>query len=343
MEIIPPFDLTGVPSLDALIVLAASVLAAFVVDLFVVRVVRRLVSSTSTHVDDEIIARLHRPVFLTVLFLGAALALRTVGADPVWNRLLQTVLILVWVVALLRISSLLYGHLHRVLPGDSSAGQHLSTLLKNVTVAVVAVAAAMGVLSIWEISITPLLASAGIVGAAVAFASKDTIANFLGGLSVLVDRPYGLGHYVVLESGERGEVVDIGLRSTRIKTRDDILITVPNSIMANSKIVNESAPVRKFRIRIPVGVAYGSDLGRVEEILLGIAGGNDKVERQPEPRVRFRTFGDSSLNLELLCWVADPVQRGLVTHELNVAVYEGFNAAGVRIPFPQRDVHLLRE
>ena len=113
--------------------------------------------------------------------------------------------------------------------------------------------------------------------------------------------------------------------------------------MANSKIINESAPVKRFRVRIPVGVAYGSDLEKVEAILLATAAANPGVEKHPAPRVRFRRFADSSLDFELLCWAADPEMRGKITHELNTAVYGQFEEGGVKIPFPQRDVHLHRE
>ncbi|MDH4232145.1 MAG: mechanosensitive ion channel, partial [Nitrospirota bacterium] len=204
------------------------------------------------------------------------------------------------------------------------------------------IAALMVVLSLWKVNITPLLASAGIAGAAVAFAAKDTIANFFGGISVFVDKPFTIGDYIVLDKGERGEVVAIGVRSTRIKTRDDIQITIPNSVIANTKIINESAPVPNFRVRIPVSVAYGSDIDLIERILLDIAAGNENVLPEPSPRVRFREFGESSLNFELLCWAKEPALRGLTIHHLNSAIYKKFNETGIRIPFPQRDVHLYQ-
>ena len=339
--ILPPrVQLTSSPVIDAAIILGASLLAAWLTDLFLTKVLRRFVSATKSDLDDRVIGLLHRPIFLTVLLIGAVMALEalgwTVGALP----LLQTLLILLWVLTLLRVSAVFFDSFPLLFPGDSRAGRECAPLLKNLAAIALLVLGIMGVLASWEVSITPLLASAGLAGAAVAFAAKDTIANFLGGISILVDRPYTVGHYIVLESGERGEVVDIGLRSTRLRTRDDILVTVPNSIMSNSRIINESAPVRRFRVRIPVGVAYGSDLQAVERILLEVAGDNPGVEKEPPPRVRFRSFGDSALNFELLCWAEDPVHRGRIIHELNVAVYEHFNEEGVTIPFPQRDVHL---
>jgi small-conductance mechanosensitive channel len=155
-----------------------------------------------------------------------------------------------------------------------------------------------------------------------------------------MDNTYKVGEYIILDSGERGEVVEIGIRSTRIKTRDDVIVTIPNSIMANSKIINESAPIPRFRIRVPVGVAYGSDLEKVEDVLLGVADANDNIEKYPEPRVRLRTFADSSVNFELLCWVKDPRDKGIETHNLLKAAYNSFDEQGITIPFPQRDIHI---
>jgi len=212
--------------------------------------------------------------------------------------------------------------------------------LKNVLRVTVIVAGIIWLLAIWHINLTPLFASAGIAGIAVALAAKDTLANFFGGISIFMDNAYKVGEYIILESGERGEVVEIGIRSTRIKTRDDVIVTIPNSIMANSKIINESAPIPRFRIRVPVGVAYGSDLERVETVLLAVADANEQIEKDPEPRVRLRSFADSSVNFELLCWVKDPRDKGLETHNLLKATYRTFDEQGIAIPFPQRDIHI---
>lgn len=193
------------------------------------------------------------------------------------------------------------------------------------------------------ISLTAVFASAGIAGAALALAARETLGNFFGGISILMDRPFKTGDYIVLESGERGMVVNVGMRSTRIITRDDIQIAIPNGILTNTKVVNESAPQPRFRVRIRVGVAYGSDIDRVEQVLLAAAAGNQLVSPTPEPRVRFRAFGDSALDFELLCWARRPHDKGRLVHELNQTIYKSFEAEGIQIPFPQRDVHLINE
>ncbi len=189
-------------------------------------------------------------------------------------------------------------------------------------------------------SLTAVFASAGIVGLGVALAARETLANFFGGISIFLDRPFKSGDYIVLDSGERGQVVDVGLRSTRILTRDDVQISIPNSLITNTKVINESAPRPRFRVRIKVGVAYGSDVDRVEEILLSLAKENNLVAMRPEPRARFRSFGDSALEFELLCWAYRPQEKGMLIHSLNHQIYNAFAVAGIEIPFPQRDLHL---
>jgi len=161
--------------------------------------------------------------------------------------------------------------------------------------------------------------------------SRVDITPFFAGVFILADSPYKLGDFIVLDSGERGAV-------TRILTRDNVEITVPNSIMGNVKIINETGgPYEKYRIRIKVGVAYGSD---IDQVLLDVAQRKFEVCKTPATRARFRAFGDSSLNHELLCWVEKPVLRERVSHALNSEVYKQFLKKVIEIPFPQRDVHI---
>ena len=126
-------------------------------------------------------------------------------------------------------------------------------------------------------------------------------------------------------------------------TRDDIEITVPNSVIANAKIVNESGgPHENERVRVSVGVAYGTDVKVVKDILIDIAQKCDLVSKDFNPRVRFRQFGESSLNFELLCWIEKPEYRGKTVDFLNTEIYNSFNKNNIEIPFPQRTVHLKK-
>ena len=193
----------------------------------------------------------------------------------------------------------------------------------------------------WNIDMTAWLASAGIVGIAVGFAAKDTLANLFSGFFIVADAPYKIGDYINLDSGERGRVSAIGLRSTRLMTRDDIEITIPNGVIAAAKIVNESGgPARQMRQRIPVGVAYGSDVDQVCEVLLEVGKSHPEARAQPEPRVRMRGFGASSLDFELLVWIEHPEDGGRIRHDLLMATYKALNKAGIEIPYAKQDVYI---
>jgi small-conductance mechanosensitive channel len=314
-------------------------------DIIIDKVLKNLATKTKISSDDELIGFLHVPICWTIFWFGVLHALSIKPMNDPWGLILpqtaQSMILVIWLIAMIRVFNWIVEHYMSGAHEGGKIGKDIFMLLKNVLRIVVIIAGLIWLLSIWQINLTPLFASAGIAGIAVALAAKDSLANFFGGISIFMDRTYKVGEYIILETGERGEVVEIGIRSTRIKTRDDVIVTIPNSIMANSKIINESAPIPRFRIRVPVGVAYGSDLDKVEEILLAVTDANEHIEKHPEPRVRLRMFADSSVNFELLCWVKDPREKGLQTHFLLKAAYKAFDEQGITIPFPQRDVHII--
>lgn len=189
-----------------------------------------------------------------------------------------------------------------------------------------------------------LVAGLGIGGLAVALAGQETLSNLIGTVMILLDKPFKLGDFVVLgEGGDLGTVAAIGLRSTRIRTRDGILVSIPNSKVANMRIVNESAPVTEARIHLPVGAAYGSQVEEVEEALLAACRQCEYVASDSPPSVRLVAFGDSALMFELLVWLIRPEFRGRATNHINKAICEEFRKRGIEMPFPQRDIHIRKD
>jgi small-conductance mechanosensitive channel len=332
------------PYLQAAIIAAAFIMAGKVADWIISSIIGRIAHRSTNDFDDSLVDLVHRPVFLSFVLLGLGLATLRAGmpAAPEFLTLglLKTIAIVVWFGTLAGFNNLVVRSLRK--SSESKVVQSgMLSLLHNVGKVVLAAMAGYFVFLAWDIDVTAWLASAGIVGLALSFAAKDTLSNLFAGVSIVVDAPYKTGDYIILDSGERGIVTDIGLRSTRILTRDDVEITVPNGIIGNSTIINEAGgPPAQHRIRIGVGVAYGSDLDHVIDTLQKVAEDNSDILSNPEPRVRFRLFGDSSLNFELLGWIADPANGGRVRHELNCAVYRAFNEQGIQIPFPQRDLHV---
>ncbi|MDJ0749754.1 MAG: mechanosensitive ion channel family protein [Woeseiaceae bacterium] len=330
--------------LQAAIIAAAFVLLGKIADWIISGVVGRVAKRSTNDFDDSLIELVHRPVFLSFVLIGLGIATGHLGLPEtpttVTISILQTIAIVIWYNALGALATLVIRTLRRT-PGGKFAQSGMLTLLQNVLKVVLVALAIYFFFLAWDINVTAWLASAGIVGLALSFAARDTLSNLFAGVSIIMDAPYKRGDYIILDSGERGVVTEIGLRSTRLLTRDDIEITVPNGIIGNSRITNEAGgPSEKHRIRVGVGVAYGSDVDHIIDILERIAKDHGEILENPAPRVRFREFGESSLDFELLGWIARPVDRGRLRHELNCAIYKGFIEEGVEIPFPQRDLHV---
>jgi len=333
------------PYLEALTVIVGFTVLAWVVDRLLTGTLQRLADRSATEFDDSLVGLLHRPIFVTVGFVGLILATGQLDLSPTLERntvlAVQTILVLVWVFFGIRFLRLVLGTMKRH-PDRFGMVQHSTeSLLSNAAAVVFFLGAVYAILLIWDINVTGLVASAGIVGLALSFAAQDTLANLFAGVAILSDRPYEVGDFIILDTGERGEVTRIGLRSTRLLTRDDVEVSIPNGVMGATKIVNEAGgPPRRYRIRTGVGVAYGSDIDEVVAVLTEIAVSHPKTLSVPEPRVRFRTFGASSLDFELLCWIERPVDRGLVLHELNSGIYHSFAAHDITIPFAQQDLYI---
>ncbi len=333
------------PFIVALIIISVSIVLAKLVDYILSRTIARLVARTKTSVDDHLNSLLHRPIFTTVTSVGLFIALDVIGLEKglqnIAGAVIQTILVFVWLSFALQASRLLL----TAMGGNQRRFEFVQPttepLLKNAIAVLLFLAGVYTIMIAWDINVTGLVASAGIVGLALSFAAQDTLSNLFAGVAILADKPYRIGDVIIIDSGERGEVTHIGLRSTRLLTRDDVEISIPNSVMGNAKIINEAGgPPRRYRISTSVGVAYGSDIDQVMEILEGIATSHERVLDIPEPRVRFRLFGESSLDFDLLCWINQPIQRGLIIHELNCAIYKKFAESGIQIPFPQRDLYV---
>ena len=331
--------------LEAMVLIVIFLVAGLAVDRLITRGLARWAKRTNTEVDDHLIKLIHRPILISVVLVGLWLASLQLDLPATYltllHRIIKTSALLVWVIFVLGASSLILAVLSKF-EDRMTLIQPRTLSLFDTTVKVLVVGGGLYFLFLtWGIDVGGLLMTGGIAGIALGFAAKDTLANLFSGFFILADAPYQVGDFVVLESGERGEVTDVGLRSTRLLTRDDIEVTIPNAVIGNAKIINESGGRwEKERVRVKVGVAYGSDVDRVRQVLMEIAEGNPSIDEEPEPRVRFRRFGESGLDFELMGWIHEPVLRGRVLDALNTEVYKRFAVEGIEIPYPKRDVYL---
>jgi len=173
----------------------------------------------------------------------------------------------------------------------------------------------------------------------IGFGLQEIVANFISGIIILFERPIRVGDYVSVGDNE-GVVTRIKIRATTILTRDKKELLVPNKEFITEQLLNWSLSDTSTRLKIPVGVAYGSDIPKAKEILLRIARENERVLSDPMPRIVFFNFGDNTLDLQLRCFIAHVDFRLQTISEINEAINEKFNEAGINIAFPQRDVHL---
>lgn len=191
------------------------------------------------------------------------------------------------------------------------------------------------------IDLTALNVLAGAVGIGLGFGLQNIVNNFISGVIILFERPIKVGDRIEV-GGVEGDVVHIGGRSTTVVTNDNISIIVPNSKFITENVINWSHNDRKVRFRIPVTVAYGSNLDLVERLLLEVAAANPDVLEQPAPGVRLMEFGTSGLCFELRVWSTTLIHRkGLLMSSLNYAICRVFAEQGIEIPFPRQDVRLL--
>lgn len=295
--------------------------------------------------DDSIMFTLKPPVYYSFLVAGVLAGIQIMPLSEkvtlILSRGIHTLGVVIWVYFFIRFASLFLKKLAQLSDKYTFIQNRTITLFDNAAKIVIFGVGIYVIFVIWKIDMTAWLASAGIAGIAIGFAAKDTLSNLFSGVFILADAPYKVGDYIVLDNGSRGKVTNIGLRSTRVLTRDDIEITIPNLIIGNNTIINQSGGgSAKMRIRIPVGVAYGTDVDLVRSILVKIAKENPFVCKIPEPRVRFRVFGASSLDFELLCWVDDPEFHGRTLDGLNDAIYKAFAEKNVEIPYAKQDLYI---
>ncbi len=332
-------------AVQVILILIGSLMAAYLARYIFTRIIHSLSKKTESDVDDKLAEVLRRPVMISFILVGFAMAVVELDLKSsvqfIAFGVLKSAAVLIWGIAAMRVGDILLDAVSRQADKYTWIQPKTVPLFEMLAKIIVVGGALYFALVAWDVNVTSWIASAGILGIALGFAAKDTLANLFSGVFIIADAPYKIGDFIVLDSGIRGLVTDIGIRSTRILTRDDIEVILPNAVIANSSIVNETGgPHQKMRVRVKVSVAYGTDVDQVEEILMSCAKDVEHLTDNPAPRVRFREFGGSGLVFEFLAWINEPVFRGRVLHNLNKKVYNAFREAGIEIPYSKHDVYI---
>ncbi len=311
-------------------------------------VVRRYLARTTTQLDDVIVQTIKNPLRVTIIVIGIDLALNVLSfIPPDWqegldNAFFIAYLILVFIAFYMLIGGLAvwYGE-EVVFNTETELDDKFLTFFRALARIIVTIIALIILLGHFGIEPSALVTTLGISSLAIALAAQETLSDVISGFMILLDQPFAIGDRVaLLDIDTWGDVVEVGLRSTRILTRDNRLVTVPNSVIGKGLIVNYSDPNTVYRVQTHVGVAYGTDLDHARRTLIEALEAESWVMKEKPVEALMLEFGDFALIFRVRCWIEDYVETRRVMDKMNSILYQALNKAAIEIPFPRRDIHL---
>jgi len=333
--------------LGALLILAFFWVMAQVTCIILIKWGKRLTAFTSSDLDDRLLERVIPHVSRLLIMLGAYLAIRSL---PLHERVVTIFSGLLFIILVLIVCNLIYHMLDEFMKwfvsgnNDDGSSSIVSKQMVPVAEKIISLflmgTALIVILKHFNYDIFSLVTALGIGSLAIGMAAKDTLAHMISGFTLMLDRPFQIGDRIKLANDKIGDVIDIGLRSTKIQGLDTTVMIIPNSDLCNSTVINLVRPTKVIQGRITIGVAYGSDIDRVKEVMLQLASENNDVVKDPAPLVLFTSFGDSALNMLFIFWVCNPNILPIVTDQLNCSILKRFRDEKIEIPFPIRTVKL---
>jgi len=338
--------------LEAIILFLSALTLGKVLHWLLIPIIKKLTEKTPTKIDDELIAKLGWPVTILIAFLGLRIGILHLQStiEELLLNVADSALVFVAIWLILRIINVFIDAWlkHGVEKTDSTFDNALLPLAHRFMNVLAVVLSSVYALHLWGFEIGPLLASLGIAGIAVAFALQNTLGNIFGGLSLILDKNFKTGDVIQLNesapdgSALIGTVMDIGFRSTKIRTFDNEVMIVPNSKLASVTFKNFLQPDHTVRVVVPFGVEYGSDPEKVKELGLKVIKDIKTAEvlPEPEPIIRFMKMADFSLNFTAFFWISSYKQRFDANEEFTTKMYAALNKARIGIPFPTRTLYL---
>lgn len=337
------------------VIIAATVLLStivmYLIKRFLLARVKRLVATTSLHIDTLLLESLQAPLNILILLVNILLFERLLNHFHITNADLsrfsamsaQLLLVLAIVLFVDRFSN---GAL-TTYTTKSEALRSSSGIIKGIVRGLVIGIGALVLLGTLGISITPIIASLGITSLAVALALQPTLENFFSGVQLVVDKPIRVGDYIELDSGEQGFVERIGWRSTWIKMLPNNVVIMPNSVLSQSKIINYYYPQKELSVPVEVGVHYSSDLEHVERVTLEVAREILRSHKWGVPDyetfVVFHTFDSSSINFTVMLRAQEYFNRFFIKSEFIKALHKRYAKEGIVIPYPIRAINTDQE
>lgn len=310
---------------------------------------KRFATYTETDLDNRILDRTIPHVSKFLMTCGVYFAVRGL---PLADRVMQVVSGIVYIVLIVILFMLVYQALDEFLKwyiankhdgNNSVMSRQLLPIVEKLVSLFLLGTALIIVLKHFNVDIFSLVTALGIGSLAIGMAAKDTLAHMISGFTLMLDRPFRIGDRIQIASGQVGDVLDIGLRSTKIKTLDNQLLIIPNSDLCNTMVTNQAFPNSRVKGRINLGVGYGSDVEQVKQQLVSIALEIDAVLSDPPPEAFFVSYGDSALNMSLFFWVEEYSTLFATTDKVNCGIISRFREQQIEIPFPIRTIFMEKQ
>jgi small-conductance mechanosensitive channel len=330
--------------ISLLVVLAGYVVAGWLIGV----ALRWLVQRSDIEVADVILKKFSGQLrWLVVILLAAFATFRLVFLSEAAIRLframyfsifLWTVFYVLW--ELIDYAVQLYEEQIESQHGDTKY-ESMLPLVKKVTRFMLLMVAVIVWLDSFGVNVTALIAALGIAGLALSLAAQDTLSDAIAGLVILTDQPFRVGDRIEIEEiGTWGDVVEIGTRTTKIRTRDNRMVIVPNSTIGNNQVINYTFPDPRYRVQIDIGIGYGTDIDMVQQLIIDTVREIDGVLPDKPVDAIYNEIGDSTMIFRVRWWIESYTEKRHMYGLVNTALQEALDAAGVDMPFPTHTTNL---
>lgn len=329
------------------IVLFVLIFGRWIISLIIDRVVKRITRQTSTTLDDTIINTVKSPAYWLVLVATFRMAITrleilnettVVQLDNIYFIIYALItFIIIWRL----IGNLIDWYVLEIAPKtESKLDEQIMPFLQRIVYIILVIVAGIMLLDHFNIEVSGLVATLGIGSFAIALAAQAALSDIISGFIIMIDRPYSIGDRIeILDLDTWGDVIDIGLRSTRVRTRDARMVIVPNSVIGKSLVVNYSFPDSQYRNQVELGIAYGTDVEEARNIIVSAVTEVEGVLKDRKVEALFLHFGESAMIFRVRWWLESYVDTRRMFDRVNTAIAKALNEAGIVSPFPQQDVH----